>query len=67
MATQSQHHIVKEPIPAEAPEVREYDRPEDAELDRAMVNAIEAAESVGNDFLTRLLAIELASHYYETR
>jgi hypothetical protein len=67
MATQEPIHTVNEPVPADIPDKRKYDRREDADLDRALVEAINAAETADNDFLRQLLALELGSHYYETR
>jgi len=66
MATQARYHKVEEPIPADVPDEREYEQPQDAELDHAIVNAINAAEKADNDYLVRLLALELGAHY-ETR
>ncbi|UPV77207.1 hypothetical protein M0R89_22820 (plasmid) [Halorussus limi] len=49
------------------PSDREYERPEDAELDGALVEAVHRAEDAENEFLAQLLRKELKSHYYETR
>lgn len=57
--------VVNEDIAADVPSEREYESEADAELDRAMCEAIRAAEQAGDDFLARLLALETGSHYYE--
>lgn len=49
------------------PDNRVYDNTADAELDKALVEAIEKADRAGNSFLVKLLSRELGSHYYETR
>ena len=67
MGTQSQLHKIREQVPADVPDERDYETIDNAELDRAMVDAIHAAEDADNDYLARLLALELGSHYYETR
>jgi hypothetical protein len=48
------------------PEQREYSDEADAELDEALVEAIEAAEAAQNQTLAKRLRYELGSHYYET-
>lgn len=60
-------HTINKHVPVEVPDEREYEHAEDANLDRALVEAIDAAEAADNSFLRRLLALELASHYHETR
>ena len=59
--------LVEEPVPIDIPDQREYDSEENADLDRALVDAIDAAETAGNDYLARQLTNELGSHYYRTR
>lgn len=56
---------VVEDIPADVPSIREYESRKDADLDRAMCRAIEAAEETGSDYLARVLALETADHFYE--
>lgn len=67
MSSQLSAHTVREPVPVGIPDEREYDDEDNAELDRAMCDAIAAAEQTGDDYLTRVLANELGSHYYSTR
>jgi len=67
MSMQSQSHKIERPIPTDVPDKREYNRVEDAEPDNAMVDSIRAAEKAGNEYLAQLLALELGSHYYDTR
>lgn len=66
MSASETQHIVRQDIPADVPAVREYEATEDAALDRALCEAIEAAEEAnGNEFLARLLALEIGSHFYQ--
>lgn len=51
----------------ELPEDREYDAAENAELDAALVEAIEKAEAADNDYLATVLRNELQSLYYGSR
>lgn len=70
MATaSSSYHAVEEPVDldVEIPERREYEDAADAELDRKMVEAIDAARSAGNDHLVELLSLELGSHFYRNQ
>jgi len=67
MSMQSQSHKIERSVPTDVPDKREYNRVEDAELDNAMVDSIRAAEKAGNEYLAQLLALELGSHYYDTR
>jgi len=67
MSTQAPLHTVNQPVPAEVPDERTYEEEEDAQLDKSLVDSIEAAEAAQNHYLKRILALELASHYYETR
>jgi hypothetical protein len=54
-------------VPVDIPDEREYEDKDNAELDRSLVDAIEAAEAAGNEYLAGVLANELGSHYYATR
>lgn len=67
MATQEALFTVSESAPVEIPDEREYTSEEAAELDQSLIDAIDAAEAAGNDYLSQLLANELGSHYYDTR
>lgn len=67
MPVQSSVPVVEQPVPADVPDRREYTAPTDAELDRKLCAAIDAADNAENEFLHRLLALELGAHYYETR
>jgi hypothetical protein len=67
MSIQKLERIVNQEIGVEIPDTREYDSAENAELDRALVDAIEAADEAGDEYLVQLLSTELGSHYYETR
>ena len=58
---------VEESVSIDVPEIREYQSREDAELDRKLVDAIAAAEAAGNEYLASFLAVELGSHYFDTR
>lgn len=49
------------------PTVREYEAQADAELDDALVAAIEKANKAGNDYLATVLENELGSHYYSNK
>lgn len=57
------------PVPdsVDIPTERVYDAKPAAELDQSLCDAIDAATQSENDYLAKLLAFELASHYYETR
>lgn len=48
----------------EVPAEREYERESTKELDAALVNAIEKAESDDNKYLSQLLRSEIRSLYY---
>ena len=67
MSTTVSKSSVAHPVPTEAPDEREYDSEELAEVDRKLCETIEAAEATGNDFLVELLSIQVGTHYYETR
>lgn len=45
------------------PKHRSYSDPADQALDEALVDTIEAAERVGNEYLATVLTHELGSHY----
>lgn len=45
------------------PDEREYDAAADAEVDEALVTAIDKAEAADNEYLTNLLRHELGSFY----
>lgn len=47
-------------------EDREYDSEVHAELDAALVEAIDKADEIENEFLSRILRLHLASFYLET-
>lgn len=49
----------------EIPSQRDYQSTADEKLDEALVNAIMAAETVGNEYLATVLTHELGSHYFE--
>jgi hypothetical protein len=55
------------PVPVDIPNEREYEDEDNAELDRSLVDAIEAAEGANNEYLAGVLANELGGHYYSTR
>lgn len=67
MATAINKPTVTRPVPAEVPDERVYETKELADVDRKICDAIDAAEAVGNGFLTRLLDLQVGTHYYETR
>jgi len=67
MSSQLSRDIVDEPVPVDVPDERVYEAEANADVDRALVNAIEAAEQADNSYLAGLLANELGSHYYDTR
>lgn len=67
MATSINKPTVAVPVPTEVPDEREYESEELANVDRKLCEAIAAAETVGNDFLQQLLALQVGTHYYETR
>ncbi|WP_436929084.1 hypothetical protein [Halosimplex halobium] len=67
MAVQQPTHAVERAVPADIPTRREYDDEDDATLDDELCDAIDAAQTVGNDYLAQVLANELGSHYYKTR
>ena len=70
MAASQLHKVTDQPpLPetADIPDEREYSDADNAEVDRALCSAIDAADSAGNEYLATLLGFELASHYYETR
>lgn len=67
MSTQEIKHKVTRKVSTGVPDRREYDSVEDAEVDRALVDAIEAAEKADNSYLTELLQNELGSHYYSEK
>lgn len=58
-------HDVPESV--DVPEDREYEDAAHAELDKALVEAIEAAGRADNEYLEHLLRCELASLYYEAQ
>ncbi|MGQ3414479.1 hypothetical protein ACT4ML_19850 [Natrinema sp. LN54] len=62
MATTQKHRLFEK-----VPSVREYEDQSDAELDDALVNAIEKAENADNDYLATVLENELGSHYYSNK
>lgn len=64
MSSQVPRRRVKQAVPAKIPDEREYDSEPDAELDRRLCEAIEAAADADNDYLKKLLATELGTHYY---
>ena len=47
-------------------EDREYDSEAHAELDAALVEAIDKADEIGDEFLSRVLRLHLASFYLQT-
>jgi hypothetical protein len=49
------------------PDDREYATDEAAELDAALVTAIEKAEAADNEYLAQVLRNELGSHYYGSK
>lgn len=49
------------------PDDREYESEAEADLDRALVSAIDKADAVGDDFLAAMLRYQLGSFYYEHR
>ena len=67
MSTTVSKPTVSFPVKTEAPDEREYETEELADVDRKLCEAIEAAESVGNDFLVKLLSIQVGTHYYENQ
>lgn len=67
MSTHRSPHSVSRPVDARVPTDREYDTAAAAELDRRLCEAIDAAETVGDEYLASLLAMELGSHYFDTR
>ncbi|WP_254538718.1 hypothetical protein [Halomarina litorea] len=68
-AIESPPHIVDQDVSLniDIPEVREYESEADADLDRELLDTIEAARKAGNDYLAKLLTFELGSHYWENR
>lgn len=58
---------VNVPVQVDVPDKRVYDSEELANVDRKLCEAIEAAKGAENDFLQRLLALQVGTHYYETR
>lgn len=58
-----QRHEPELPVPDD----REYADQADAELDTALVEAIEKAEIAGDDYLATTLRNELGSHYYDAK
>lgn len=64
--TQKSKESAEEHSEVDLPEQREYSDEADAELDEALVDAIEAAEAAQNQTLAKRLRYELGSHYYET-
>ena len=60
-ATQQRRKLEK------VPNVREYEDQADADLDDALVEAIEKADQAGNDYLATVLENELGSHYYSNK
>jgi hypothetical protein len=71
MSLQQPQHEVDSlpPVPesVDIPVAREYGTEANAELDRSLCDAIQAAQTADNDYLATLLAFELGSHYYDTR
>jgi hypothetical protein len=67
MSVQKSGLTVDRPVEVEIPDSRKYKSKDDADLDRALVDAIEAANETGNDYLVQLLSTELGSHYYEAK
>lgn len=69
MATATPMHVVDGAVDLDIdfPDEREYELEADADLDRKLLSAIEAAKAAGNDHLAELLSYELGSHYYSTR
>jgi hypothetical protein len=59
--------VVHDAVPVDVPDERTYQTDPDADLDRALVDAIEAAQRADNEYLAGVLANELGSHYYSTR
>lgn len=64
--TRKPEESVEERGKVDLPEQRAYSDEADAELDEALVDAIEAAEAAQNPTLAKRLRYELGSHYYET-
>lgn len=67
MTAGQQTFTVDEPVDIDVPETREYESKVDATLDRKLAEAIDAADTAGNEYLASLLAVELGSHYFDTR
>lgn len=67
MSLQNPNHSVKEPVPVDIPDKRKYATKEEAEVDRTLTDAIEAAEANDDAYLVELLANELGSHYYDAQ
>lgn len=67
MEVQKSVHKATGGVPVDVPDEREYGAKTDAKLDRALVDAVNAAQTADNPYLARLLALELGSHYYATR
>jgi len=67
MSSQFPSLMVRNPVPVDVPDEREYQNETDADLDRALGDAIKAAQNVDNEYLASMLANELGSHYYSTR
>jgi len=66
MSLQQSPRKVREPVDLDIPKAREYKTEADADLDRKLIESIEAAEAAGNDSLAQLLRFELGSHYYQS-
>jgi hypothetical protein len=71
MATQQPLHTVEElpdvPSSVDLPPERTYETETNAALDQKLCDAIRAAKTADNDYLSNLLAFELGSHYHQTR
>ena len=67
MSSQIPPTVVCSSVPVDVPDEREYKTETNADLDRALVDAIEAAEAAGDEYLAGVLANELGSHYFSTR
>lgn len=55
------------PKSVDIPNEREYEKEENANLDRKLCSSIRAAIDADNNYLANLLGFELGSHYYDTR
>ncbi|WP_154018989.1 hypothetical protein [Halococcus agarilyticus] len=66
MAT-TQEATTNRKIAANLPDKRTYEDAETAELDKALVEAIQRAEDANNDYLAHLLRNELESVYHGSK